>query len=78
MGDQGRLGQGAKKIAAESPESVSLRNRRVMLRNRLSQGGDLVPLGQDRSQGKGLRSRLKTELQCRETWQSGFQKIPPL
>ena len=33
MGDQGRLGQGAKKIAAESPESVSLRNRRVMLRN---------------------------------------------
>ena len=33
MGEQGRLGQAAKKTAAESPESVSLRNRRVMLRN---------------------------------------------
>ena len=33
MGEQGRLGQGAKKTDAESPESVSLRNRMVMLRN---------------------------------------------
>ena len=45
---------------------------RVMLRNRLSRGVNLVPLGQNRSQGKGLRSCLKTELQCRETWHSGF------